>query len=521
MRLIRLVLVGALVAALGACSGGDPRRAGNSASAGDRLESVSPDAVFLAGFDHIEERYIDPIAIGDLAVKGLQGLASIDPRITVTRAGNRVALLQDDQLLMDVGAPPPHAAGPWASVTSTIMTKAVSVSAPLQEAGREQVYRTIFDEALSGLDGFSRYIGAEAAEDFRASLEGFGGLGIELDLTGQTPLVVKVSRFSPAAAAGVEPGDRVTFIDSRETTGMTRESVLGMLRGPVGSRVRLTLERPDAELTRDHTLSVTVRRAFIVPETVVSELRDGIGYIRLTGFNQRTAESLRKEVRALRDEGGDALYGFVLDLRGNSGGLLDQAVTVADLFVPRGRLSWTHGRHPDSRQSFEAADDDVGRGLPIVVLINGRSASASEVVAAALQDRGRAVVVGTTSYGKGSVQTVLRLPNDGELLLTWSLLRAPSGYIIQDLGVMPQVCTSLPSPADADLIVLARSGLTQRLADWRAPERDSPSRRDLRQACPATPTETDADMLIAQRILQDRELYRAVMAESETSVAMH
>jgi len=214
----------------------------------------------------------------------------------------------------------------------------------------------------------------------------------------------------------------------------------GALRGPVDSHVTLTLRPANDPRERRE---VAVKRARIVPPTVDYEPRDGAAYIRITGFNQGTTDELRAALRVSRTDLGAKLSGYVLDLRGNPGGLLDQAVAVADLFLAGGRVVTTHGRHPDSHQYFEAAAGDPGETKPIVVLVNGGSASASEIVAAALQDSRRAVVVGSTSYGKGTVQTVLRLPNKGELTLTWARFHAPSGYALSRHGVIPDLCTNI------------------------------------------------------------------------------
>jgi carboxyl-terminal processing protease len=215
----------------------------------------------------------------------------------------------------------------------------------------------------------------------------------------------------------------------------------------------------------------------------------------------------------------------VLDLRGNPGGLLDQAVAVADVFLRNGVILTTGGRHPESVQRFNATGRDLTNGLPVVILINGGSASAAEIVASALQDRGRAVVVGTNSYGKGTVQNITRLPNDGELILTWSRFRAPSGYILDQLGVFPNVCTSdlLALATDGNLheqVQNAVSRAATTLTLWRTLSRSDEARRsEIREICPDDMDKPEIDLKVAQEILADRPLYARMLGMSSPKLA--
>jgi carboxyl-terminal processing protease len=224
------------------------------------------------------------------------------------------------------------------------------------------------------------------------------------------------------------------------------------------------------------------------------------------------------------DSHGEAVTGVVLDLRGNPGGLLKQSITVADLFVTQGDIVNTRGRHPDSHQHYEATGEDIAHGLPIVVLVDGKSASAAEIVAAALQDRRRAVVIGTTSFGKGTVQTVIRLPNDGEVTLTWSRLVAPSGYVLHGLGVFPAICTSGVSEDETGVLArrLEQRGKTVAIMEsWRkAGLREADRRRTLRAACPAQRRHETLDIEVARRLLDDPALYlRALDVSAATATA--
>ncbi len=217
---------------------------------------------------------------------------------------------------------------------------------------------------------------------------------------------------------------------------------------------------------------------------------------------------------------------MIVDLRGNLGGLLDQAISTADLFLSEGSIVSTRGRHRNSGQSNAATKGDIGENVPLVLLVNGASASASEIVAAALQDNGRAVVIGTTTFGKGTVQTVIPMPNDGELILTWARFFSPTGYPIADLGVLPAVCTSSAQPAEAYLQVIRSGQFTTpaTMANWRgADHKDMAHIKELRQLCPPDTRERDTDVELARTLLGDRKLYaralQSVIVASKATVA--
>jgi carboxyl-terminal processing protease len=246
--------------------------------------------------------------------------------------------------------------------------------------------------------------------------------------------------------------------------------------------------------------------------------------IRVAGFNKRTAQDLERVVVGLPWNGASPIKGIVLDLRSNPGGLLDQAVAVADAFLRKGTIVSTHGRHPESIQRFSATGRDLANGMPIVVLVNGRSASAAEIVAAALQDRGRAVVVGSNSYGKGTVQNITRLPNDGELILTWSRFHAPSGYALDALGILPNICTStlaeIATPDLRDKVLIAIGKATNLLAMWRTlSDFDEPRRTGLRKECLKRAERPEIDFKIAHEILENRRLYTRTLGMSASRIA--
>jgi carboxyl-terminal processing protease len=296
-------------------------------------------------------------------------------------------------------------------------------------------------------------------------------------------------------------------VDGKVVTGIELEAIHQRLQGSIGSRIAVTLVRPGG------TQTVTLTRALIVPETVVFERQGSVAYFRLYSFNQETTSTLSAAVKRAKDEIGPELAGIVLDLRDNPGGLLDQAIAVSDLFIGYGPIITMRGRHPDSRQRFEATKGDIADGLPVVVLVNGNSASASEIVAVALQDSGRAVVAGTASYGKGVIQTVIRMPNQGELTLTSAQVYAPSGYSIDRLGVLPSVCTAVDSVAEPILAALKDrkvAPLPITLRNSVTPE-DMPLLDRLRSGCPARKTDEPVDVDVAIKLVENGALYRQAL----------
>ena len=289
---------------------------------------------------------------------------------------------------------------------------------------------------LTGLDPHSSYMNAKAYKDMQVQTRGeFGGLGLEVQSDNGLIKVVSPIDDTPAFRAGVKPGDLITMLDGQTVQGLTLNEAVDKMRGPPGSPIKLTIKRENI----DTPIELTMNREVIKIQVVKSRLDGDIGYVRLSQFTDRTDDGLRKAVSEIRAKAGNNLKGFVLDLRGNPGGLLDQAVSVSDDFLDQGEIVSTRARHPEESQRWTAKPGDITGGLPVVVLINGGSASASEIVAGALQDHHRAVLVGTRSFGKGSVQTVMPLPGGGAMRLTTARYYTPSGRSIQGLGIMPDI----------------------------------------------------------------------------------
>jgi len=300
--------------------------------------------------------------------------------------------------------------------------------------------RELVDNALNGmvssLDPHSSYMDAKQFADMQIQTKGeFGGLGLEVTADGGIVKVVSPIDDTPAAKAGMKSGDFILSIDGKSVEGLTLNDAVEKMRGAPGSTITLSVKREHV----DKPLSITLTREIIHIQVVKSALYGDIGYIRMTSFNEESDPKLREAIDKLKAQSKGKLRGVVFDLRNNPGGLLDQAVAVSEDFIPEGEIVSTRARHSEDSQVWHAKGSDLIDGLPLVVLINGGSASASEIVSGALQDHRRAVILGTRSFGKGSVQTVIPMHNDGALRLTTARYYTPSGRSIQGLGIAPDV----------------------------------------------------------------------------------
>ena len=311
---------------------------------------------------------------------------------------------------------------------------------------------------LTGLDPHSSYLNQRNYRDMQVQTRGeFGGLGIEVTQEGGFIKVISPIDETPAARAGVKPGDLITHLNGNSVQGLSLQEAVEQMRGERGSAIRITIRREGA----DRPIELSLTREIIRPQVVRFRMEGGdVGYIRLTSFNEQTEAGLRRAVQSLRGQGGGSLKGIVLDLRNNPGGLLDQAVQVADDFLDQGEIVSTRARRQEDAQRWNAKSGDIASGINMVVLINGGSASASEIVAGALQDHRRAIVLGAKSFGKGSVQTVMPIPGQGAIRLTTARYFTPSGRSIQATGIEPdievlaqreQATANIPREREADL----------------------------------------------------------------------
>ena len=297
----------------------------------------------------------------------------------------------------------------------------------------------LIDSAINGmlrsLDPHSSYLNEDSYREMKVQTRGeFGGLGIEVTLEQGYVRVVSPIDGTPAARAGLETGDLITHLDDKSILGLNLSDAVKKMRGRVGSKIKLTIVREEKD-----PFEVTITRDIIKIQSVKSRIEGNIGYLRITSFNEKAYRGLSREIEKIRSQLGDKMIGLVLDLRRNPGGLLSQAIKVSDAFLERGEIVSTRGRKGKKSQRYNARSGDLIDGLPLVVLINGGSASASEIVAGALQDHQRAVIMGTQSFGKGSVQTIMPIPNHGAVRLTTAAYFTPSGRSIQKKGVTPDI----------------------------------------------------------------------------------
>jgi carboxyl-terminal processing protease len=314
----------------------------------------------------------------------------------------------------------------------------------VEEPAEADLIESAIDGMLSSLDPHSSYLNPKSFRDMQVQTRGeFGGLGIEVTMEKELVKVVSPIDDTPAARAGVLAGDLITHLDGDQVLGMTLRQAVDKMRGRVNEPILLTIRREGVE----KPLEIKVVRDIIRIKSVRFRIEDDVGYLRITQFNEKTADGLKAGIEAItKGVADDTLKGYVLDLRNNPGGLLDQAIAVSDAFLDRGEIVSTRGRRPEDTQRFSSRAGDSVKGKPVIVLVNGGSASASEIVAGALQDHRRATIVGSRSFGKGSVQTIIPLGRNGAIRLTTARYFTPSGRSIQAKGVDPdiQIIQELP-----------------------------------------------------------------------------
>ena len=305
----------------------------------------------------------------------------------------------------------------------------------VEEKTDKELIEAAINGMLTSLDPHSSYLPDDNFEKMQVQTKGrFGGLGIEVTMDKGFVKVVSPIDDTPAAAAGLQPEDFIIAVDGDTILGMTLSEAVERLRGPIGSEVKISVQRGQAE-----PFDVTIIRDEIKIRSVRHEIYEDVGYIRLTTFSEQTTPGLMNAVDEIISEKGDDLAGFIIDLRNNPGGLLTEAISVADAFLEEGEIVSTRGREDGQTSHAYARPGDITRGMPVVVLINSGSASASEIVAGALKDHKRAILLGTRSFGKGSVQTIIPMPGHGAIRLTTARYYTPSGVSIQAKGISPDI----------------------------------------------------------------------------------
>ncbi len=308
-----------------------------------------------------------------------------------------------------------------------------------------QLIESAINGMLASLDPHSAYLSPKHFRDMQVQTRGeFGGLGIEVTMENGVIKVVSPIDETPAARAGLMSNDLITHLDTEQIVGLTLEQAVEKMRGPVGTPIKLTIVRKG----RDDPFDVEIKRDVIRINAIKARLEGDVGYVKISTFNEQTHANLVKQVDAVKKQAGKPLKGWVVDLRNNPGGLLDQAIAVSDDFLERGAIVLTKGRNNEETQRAQARPGDITEGKKVVVLVNGGSASASEIVAGALQDHKRATVIGTRSFGKGSVQTIIPLGANGAIRLTTARYYTPSNRSIQAAGIEPDVLVEQELPEE-------------------------------------------------------------------------
>jgi carboxyl-terminal processing protease len=478
----------------------------------ERIPARTMEEVLTFVYKGVSGNYVDRTTLKPLVVAGLNGLSRLDSKIAVQDQGSSLRLIYDGKPIAQLD-PPSNTESPsgWSRVAATGAALAESASPALRGLDTDDILSALLNPALSTLDPYTRYLSPAQARDEKAGRSGFGGVGVTLD-SEHIGLVRSVLDDTPAAQAGFEPGDRIVKVGETSVAPLTQNQLIALLRGDIGSTVTLTVQRGEAPL-----FTRTLSRLKIFQTTVRATRDDGgIATVKLSGFNDGTLDAFKTQVKKVADAG--PLRGMVLDLRDNPGGIFRTALEIADLFLTEGPIMTVRDRRGIVSESTATSGDElVSTKVPLVLLTNGQTASASEVLAAALQDRGRVVIVGSRSFGKGLVQTVYEdLPNKGEFIMTTMRLHSPLGYSLHKYGVMPTVCTSRQpdSPSAA-----AQITANLRTSDFH-PEDVLQARRTIDNAteaaretlvglCPplAKPRTTDVDMAVAELLLADPNLY--------------
>ncbi len=465
--------------------------------------------VLAAALAFIEPRALDPVTLPELTVWGLRGLTALDPDLTTQSRDGVVRLSIPGRELFAAPLPAADSADQWARLAVTVAEAAWTVSPIVRQARTPGVIQSFLDELFNHLDPYSRYIPPAQAIEEATRQRGAAGAGLTLVRKGQVILVRAVVPEGPGANAGIRPGDIVMAVDGQPTRKADAPTVSSWIAGPEGTEVSIEVVTPSG---RRRTVSLV--RARVPPETVFSARSAALLVLRITVFADRTALRLAQAMTTALTVRHPP-EGIVLDLRGNRGGLLAEAVGAADALLPAGVVAFTQGRDPAADRIWRSEPGELGENLPVVVMVDGRTASAAEVLAAALADRGRAVVVGSSTLGKGLVQTTDVLPDGGELFVTWSRVLAPLGWPIQGLGVLPQICTSRGRAAllgQLAALALGEQPMAGAIARARYARAPVPAAEviAIRNVCPAAEG-SEADLATARELVADPATYAAAL----------
>ncbi len=491
----------------------------------DGFDAATAASVWGAALSYIAPRSLQAETIPQMTIWGLNGLTALDPNLQATLAGGEIRLYGPTQLLIALPAPAADDATGWARAAAAAAAAAYAASPALRQAGTQGLIGSFFDELFDHFDPYSRYEPPGQAAQDQLMITGLAGTGLTLGRQGNAVVITDVNAASPAAEAGLAAGFRVLAIDRRAVFPGDLAALNNAMNGLTGTSTTLRVQDPTGPAAGQPAAApqdVTLTRAAIPPQTVFAfTLPEAtIMGLKISAFDRGTSAQFSAALVAAMTAAPRATpdgSGLIIDLRGDRGGILRQAVLVADSLLTSGRIAAASGRDPDADQQFVAEGADLTGGLKLVVLVDGQTASAAEILAAALADNGRAVVIGSETLGKGLVQTLTALPDGGELYVTWSRVLAPRGWPLQTLGLMPQICTSLGEPAvtqQLDALAGGRNLLAPMLEQARAARAPVPIAQalDIRDACPAA-IGGDLDLTAATAVLANPRLYDAALLE--------
>jgi carboxyl-terminal processing protease len=465
--------------------------------------------VYATALAFMAPRTLDPVPVSQLTIWGLRGLTALDADLSTDTRDGRLRLVARDRPVAERVSPPENDVNGWSLAAAELAAVAMPISPPVRRAGTQGVVQSFFDELFNHLDPYSRYIAPSDAVEDREHRTGQAGAGLRLVRRGSAVVVEEAIADGPGALAGIRPGDTIVSVDGQSALRQDAAVVASHIIGPEGTSVAIVWRGRDGRRR-----SAERERALVPPETVFAQRIGEVLLVQVTAFDSSTESHLARSI-AQGLAGPRPPDGIVLDLRGNRGGLLRQAIAAADTLLPAGVVAITAGRDPEATRIWRSGAGELAEDIPVVVMVDGRSASAAEILAAALADRGRAVAIGSSTLGKGLVQTIAPLPDGGELFVTWSRVLAPRGWPIQGLGVLPQVCTSLGQETlNWQLASLAhgRQPMAQALATHRAARAPVPPAQILaiRSACPAA-VGRETDLETARLLIRDPAAYAAAL----------
>lgn len=475
----------------------------------DRFDSEMATAVFTSALEFIAPRALEAVSMQQLAIWGLRGITTLDSTLYPSLTDGIVSLRRGSTTLFQRPVPAANSADGWGSLVSDLSASAWANSPTIQAGGGQMLITTFFDEMFNHLDPYSRYVAPEAADEDRARRSGEAGAGLLIAQIRTAFVIQSVNADGPAAEAGIVAGDHIVAVDDQPTRGEDIDTVLGWISGVEGTDVTLTIRARTGRVRK-----VELERVVLPPETVFGSRVGDTVLLRVAGFSSDTDQRFGRELERQLGRAGTA-KAVIIDLRGNRGGLLRQAVAATDLLLDHGIIATTAGRNPQAAHEWRADQADISGGKTLIVLVDGRTASAAEIMAGALAGQGRAVIVGSSTLGKGLVQTISPLPDGGELFVSWSRVLAPEGWPYQGLGVLPQLCTSLGKDATASQIASLEKGasqMAQALQRHRSARAPVPPAEivEQRAACPAAEGK-DQDMAVAKFLITHPAAYAAAL----------